>query len=86
MVSEQNPVGSPFGYRATAREVVEGIDLAGKRIVVTGVAEKELSSDKSKAKSRSSLSTSPIRPLSTNSPPRCRAGATGSMSSSPMPR
>ena len=36
MVSEQNPVGSPFGYRATAREVVEGIDLAGKRIVVTG--------------------------------------------------
>ncbi|MEE4287849.1 MAG: oxidoreductase [Erythrobacter sp.] len=36
MVSSQSPVASPFGYRSTAREVVEGIDLAGTRIVVTG--------------------------------------------------
>jgi NAD(P)-dependent dehydrogenase (short-subunit alcohol dehydrogenase family) len=36
MVSQQAPVGSPFGYRSTAREVVEGIDLSGKHVVVTG--------------------------------------------------
>lgn len=36
MTTPQAPLGSPFGYRSTAREVVEGIDLAGKRVVVTG--------------------------------------------------
>ena len=36
MVSPQTPIASPFGYRSTAREVVEGIDLSGKRILVTG--------------------------------------------------
>ncbi|MFA9201464.1 MAG: oxidoreductase [Cypionkella sp.] len=36
MPSPQQPVGSPFGYRSTAREVVAGIDLAGQRVVVTG--------------------------------------------------
>lgn len=36
MVSPQEPIGSPFGYRSTAREVVDGLDLTGKRIVVTG--------------------------------------------------
>jgi len=36
MATQQQPVGSPFGYRSTAREVLEGIDLAGKRVVVTG--------------------------------------------------
>ena len=36
MPSTQTPVGSPFGYRSTAAEVLEGIDLAGKRVVVTG--------------------------------------------------
>lgn len=36
MVSPQEPLGSPFGYRSTAREVIEGRDLSGKRIVVTG--------------------------------------------------
>jgi NAD(P)-dependent dehydrogenase (short-subunit alcohol dehydrogenase family) len=36
MVSAQQPVGSPFGYRSTARDVLESIDLAGKRVVVTG--------------------------------------------------
>lgn len=36
MVSAQEPVGSPFGYRSTALDVVEGIDLAGKHVVVTG--------------------------------------------------
>jgi NAD(P)-dependent dehydrogenase (short-subunit alcohol dehydrogenase family) len=36
MVSAQMPIGSPFGYRSTAMEVAEGIDLTGKTIVVTG--------------------------------------------------
>lgn len=36
MPSTQSPVGSPFGYRSTAGQVVEGIDLSGKRVVVTG--------------------------------------------------
>jgi len=36
MPSTQSPVGSPFGYRSTAAEVVEGIDLSGKRVLVTG--------------------------------------------------
>lgn len=36
MVSPQLPLGSPFGMRSTAREVVAGIDLAGKQVVVTG--------------------------------------------------
>ena len=36
MTSPQAPVNSPFGYRSTAREVVEGVDLAGKTVVVTG--------------------------------------------------
>lgn len=36
MATQQQPVGSAFGYRSTAREVLAGIDLAGKRVVVTG--------------------------------------------------
>lgn len=36
MPSPQEPVNSPFGYRSTAREVVEGIDLSGRTVVVTG--------------------------------------------------
>ncbi len=32
----QKPLNSPFGYRSTAREVVAGIDLAGKTAIVTG--------------------------------------------------
>ena len=36
MTTPQAPVNSPFGYRSTAREVVEGVDLAGKTVVVTG--------------------------------------------------
>jgi NAD(P)-dependent dehydrogenase (short-subunit alcohol dehydrogenase family) len=32
----QSPVGSPFGAANTAAEVLEGIDLSGKTIVVTG--------------------------------------------------
>ena len=36
MVSPQAPIASPFGYRSTAREVVGGIDLSGRRVVVTG--------------------------------------------------
>ena len=36
MTSQQEPIGSPFGYRSRALEVVEGIDLSGKQVVVTG--------------------------------------------------
>lgn len=36
MVSSQSPIASPFGYRSTALEVVAGLDLAGRRVVVTG--------------------------------------------------
>lgn len=36
MISAQEPVGSPFGYRSTAVEVTKGIDLTGKQVVVTG--------------------------------------------------
>ena len=36
MVSPQTPLDSPFGYRSTAREVVAGLDLTGKQVVVTG--------------------------------------------------
>ncbi|NQX95769.1 MAG: SDR family NAD(P)-dependent oxidoreductase [Erythrobacter sp.] len=36
MASPQAPLGSPFGYRSTAREVVADASISGKRIVVTG--------------------------------------------------
>ena len=36
MVSQQKPLSSPFGYRSTAMEVADGIDLSGKNIIVTG--------------------------------------------------
>jgi len=36
MVSEQVAIDSPFGYRSTAAEVIDGIDLSGKTAVVTG--------------------------------------------------
>ncbi len=36
MPSTQTPVDSPFGYRSTAREVVDDIDLSGRTVVVTG--------------------------------------------------
>lgn len=36
MPSEQSPIGSPYGYRSTAGEVVEGIDLSGRLAIVTG--------------------------------------------------
>ncbi len=36
MTTRQESIGSPFGYRSTAMEVVAGVDLAGKRVVVTG--------------------------------------------------
>lgn len=36
MVSQQSRIDSPFGYRSTALEVVEGIDLKGKHVLVTG--------------------------------------------------
>jgi NAD(P)-dependent dehydrogenase (short-subunit alcohol dehydrogenase family) len=36
MTSPQAPIASPFGYRSTALEVVDGIDLSGKVALVTG--------------------------------------------------
>lgn len=36
MTTPQAPIASPFGYRSTALEVVEGIDLSGKTAFVTG--------------------------------------------------
>lgn len=36
MVSPQQPIGSPFGYRSKALDVVDGVDLSGRNIVVTG--------------------------------------------------
>lgn len=36
MTSTQAPIGSPFGYRSTAREVAAAGDVSGKTIVVTG--------------------------------------------------
>ncbi len=34
--SQQHPIGSPFGAAATAAEVLEGADLRGRSVVVTG--------------------------------------------------
>jgi NAD(P)-dependent dehydrogenase (short-subunit alcohol dehydrogenase family) len=36
MTTPQVPLASPFGYRSTALEVVDGIDLSGKAALVTG--------------------------------------------------
>ena len=36
MPTPQSPLASPFGYRSTAAEVIDGIDLAGKTALVTG--------------------------------------------------
>ena len=36
MTTPQKKIGSPFGYRSTAQEVIAGIDLTGQVAVVTG--------------------------------------------------
>ena len=36
MTTPQQPIGSGFGYRSTAAEVLEGIDLSGTLAIVTG--------------------------------------------------
>ena len=36
MTTPQRPIGSGFGYRSTAAEVLEGIDLGGRIAIVTG--------------------------------------------------
>ncbi|WP_298307197.1 oxidoreductase [uncultured Erythrobacter sp.] len=36
MPSPQTPIDSPFGYRSTARDVVDNIDLTSKTVLVTG--------------------------------------------------
>ena len=36
MTTPQRPIGSGFGYRSTAAEVLEGIDLGGCLAIVTG--------------------------------------------------
>jgi NAD(P)-dependent dehydrogenase (short-subunit alcohol dehydrogenase family) len=35
-MTPQAPIASPFGYRSTALEVIDGIDLRGKTALVTG--------------------------------------------------
>lgn len=35
-MTAQAPIDSGFGYRSTAKEVVSGIDLSGKNVLVTG--------------------------------------------------
>jgi NAD(P)-dependent dehydrogenase (short-subunit alcohol dehydrogenase family) len=35
-MTQQAPITSPFGYRSTALEVIDGIDLSGKTALVTG--------------------------------------------------
>ena len=37
-VKTESPIRTPFGAESTAAEVVEGIDLTGKRAIVTGAA------------------------------------------------
>ena len=34
--ADQRPIGSGFGHRSTAREVLAGIDLSGRNYIVTG--------------------------------------------------
>ena len=36
MTTAQAPIDSPFGYRSTALQVIDGIDLHGKTAFVTG--------------------------------------------------
>src|SRR5829696_10284076 len=36
MTTPQRPIGSGFGYRSTAAEVLQGIDLSGRLAIVTG--------------------------------------------------
>src|SRR5215469_11844137 len=36
MLTPQAPIGSPFGAATTAGEVIRGIDLTGKAVIVTG--------------------------------------------------
>src|SRR5207253_2471939 len=35
-LSPRRPIKTPFGFDSTAAEVVEGVDLSGKRAIVTG--------------------------------------------------
>ena len=36
MMTDTNRVTTPFGAEFTAREVLEGVDLVGRRTIVTG--------------------------------------------------
>jgi hypothetical protein len=36
VLTPQAPIGSCFGARSTASDVIRGIDLTGKNVVVTG--------------------------------------------------
>ena len=38
MTTTQTPIQSPFGERSTAEEVAAGVDLAGRRAIVTGAS------------------------------------------------
>jgi NAD(P)-dependent dehydrogenase (short-subunit alcohol dehydrogenase family) len=36
LMTTESPITTPFGFDSTAAEVIEGIDLSGKRAIVTG--------------------------------------------------
>jgi hypothetical protein len=36
MPSPQNPIASGFGMRSEPSEILEGVDLTGKHVVITG--------------------------------------------------
>ncbi len=36
MTSPQAPIGSGFGMRTEPHEILDGVDLSGKRVVITG--------------------------------------------------
>ena len=38
MTTDTNRITTPFGVESTAAEVVEGLDLSGKRVIVTGAS------------------------------------------------
>ncbi len=38
MTSDAAPITTPFGFEATAAEVVDGVDLSGRRAIVTGAS------------------------------------------------
>src|SRR3981081_3171990 len=38
LVTTESPITTPFGFDSTAAEVIAGVDLTGKRAIVTGAS------------------------------------------------